>query len=69
VLDFLCKEQKLVVELDASQHAFTQEYDAERTAYLQTMGFRVLRYWNNDVLERMTSVLETILRVAKQRNL
>jgi len=59
VLDFVCFDRRLVVEIDGSQHA-TSAYDEVRTAELAKEGFRVLRYWNNDVLQRRQSVLEDI---------
>ncbi len=59
VADFCCWERRLVVELDGSQH--TEEADAARTASLSTMGYRVIRFWNNDVLTNMDGVLQTIL--------
>ena len=62
VVDFLCVELKLVVELDGGQHVEQSTYDAIRTGVLQGAGYRVLRYWNDDVLLRTTEVLEDILR-------
>jgi very-short-patch-repair endonuclease len=58
-VDFVCFERKLVVETDGSQH-FESSRDLERDAFLRERGFRVLRYWNNDVLQRKQSVLEHI---------
>ena len=51
VLDFVCLEKKLVVEVDGSQHVDEQAYDTYRTACLQKAGYTVLRFWNNQVLE------------------
>ncbi|WP_374649969.1 endonuclease domain-containing protein [Dongia sp.] len=59
VADFCCRQAKLIVEVDGSQHADTARDDA-RTAYLQTLGYRVLRFWNNDVLTNIEGVVETI---------
>ena len=61
IVDFVCLEQKLIVELDGGHHAGQTQYDARRTKALQDKGFRVLRYWNNDVLNNTNAVLETIL--------
>ena len=61
IVDFVCLEQKLIVELDGGHHAGQTLYDARRTKALQDKGFRVLRYWNNDVLNNTNAVLETIL--------
>lgn len=62
VVDFLCVELKLVVELDGGQHAEQTVYDERRTGVLQSSGYRVRRYWNDDVLLRTTEMLEDILR-------
>jgi very-short-patch-repair endonuclease len=60
ILDFVCFERRLVVEIDGSQHA-DSERDTAREAVLLAEGFRIARYWNNDVLQRYTSVLEDII--------
>ena len=60
VVDFVNFERKLVVELDGSQHAPEKERDWERDHWLQTQGFEVLRYWNNEVFENLEGVLEVI---------
>ncbi len=60
VLDFFCEETKLVVEVDGGQHAERIEADDERTKWLEAHRCRVLRFWNNDVLQNLTGVLETI---------
>lgn len=59
VLDFVCLEQKLVVELDGSQHADSTA-DAARDARLVQDGFKILRFWNNDVLTRCGDVLSCL---------
>lgn len=59
VLDFVCLEHKLVVEVDGSQHAGSQR-DAERDRKLVEGGFRVLRFWDHDVLTDTTAVLDAI---------
>ena len=61
IVDFVCLEKSLVVELDGGQHAEQIEYDAERNAWLESQGFRVVRPWNNQVLEETESVKEAIL--------
>ena len=65
VADFICLDRMLIVELDGGQH--TPEADAPRTAYLERRGYRVLRFWNPDVLTGMDTVLETILAAAEER--
>jgi very-short-patch-repair endonuclease len=61
IADFACPARKLVIELDGGQHADQQEADALRTAELARHGYRVIRFWNNDVLDHVEGVLETIL--------
>lgn len=62
IVDFLCPEARLVVELDGGQHAEQARYDAERTAYLNTLGLQVLRFWSTEALSNTDGVCETILR-------
>ena len=59
IVDFLCIEQRLIVEADGSQH--NEEFDALRTAFLEARGYRVIRFWNQDILARTEDVLATIL--------
>jgi len=66
ILDFVCFERHLVIEIDGSQHA-SSEADAVRDAALTAEGFRVARYWNNDVLQRPAAVLEDILGKLSER--
>jgi len=73
VLDFACPELKLAIELDGSQHLEQRDYDAQRSQRLAEDGYRLLRFWNDDVLLRTEAVLEQVLstieelREAKQR--
>ncbi|MEO8327914.1 MAG: DUF559 domain-containing protein, partial [Nitrospirota bacterium] len=62
VVDFCCLEEKLIVELDGGQHLEQDEADQRRTDELKELGFRVLRFWNDDVLTKTDDVLEEILR-------
>jgi adenine-specific DNA-methyltransferase len=62
ILDFLCREACLVVEVDGGQHADQTAYDDRRSAFLQQRGLRVLRFWNINVLTNRSGVCETILR-------
>lgn len=61
IVDFVCTEAMLIIELDGGQHADQVNYDERRTQYLQAMGYRVLRFWNNDALVNIESVLTVIL--------
>ena len=65
VCDFLSRELKLVIELDGGQHDENQA-DAARTAYIEQQGFRVVRYWNNEVHENVAGVLEHLLALIDQ---
>ena len=61
ICDFVCIDRQLVVELDGGQHATQVKQDADRTAYLNAQGFRVIRFWNHEVLTQREAVLERIL--------
>jgi very-short-patch-repair endonuclease len=60
IVDFVCLEKRLVVEVDGSQHQEQQPYDEIRTRWLESQGYRVLRFWNNEVLDTIDAVVETI---------
>jgi very-short-patch-repair endonuclease len=62
VVDFACVDAGLVVEVDGGQHADRQAEDARRTAFLERHGFRVVRYWNTDVLINLEGVLADLAR-------
>ena len=66
VADFASPEQRLVIELDGGQHADQRDRDEERTRRLACNGYRVLRFWNDDVLLRTEDVVTEILRVLTQ---
>ena len=60
IVDFVCLEKRLIVEVDGGHHAVQVEKDARRAAWLEAEGFRLLRFWNTDVLRDVTIVQETI---------
>ncbi len=60
VADFCAPRRKLIIELDGSQHLEQEEYDTERTAFFASKGYKVLRFWNNDVMKDIDSVLNVI---------
>jgi very-short-patch-repair endonuclease len=60
IVDFASHGLKIVIEIDGSQHAEQMKYDAQRTKFLELKGYRVLRFWNSDVLAKIDDVLETI---------
>ena len=61
IADFVCLDRHVVIELDGSQHQEVLDYDQRRTRMLEHAGFQVLRFWNNDVIEKREGVLATIL--------
>ena len=63
VADFACLDLKLVIEVDGGQHDVNKPKDDIRTAWLEARGYRVLRFWNNDVLGNINGVIEVIARV------
>ena len=60
VVDFVCIQKKLIIELDGSQHVDQITYDEKRTAFLQGKGYHVLRFWNDAIFLETEAVLETI---------
>lgn len=60
VIDFLSHQAKLSIELDGGQHAEMQTYDTNRTAFIESKGFHVLRFWNTDIFENLEGILMTI---------
>jgi very-short-patch-repair endonuclease len=67
ILDFVCLERHVIVELDGSQHVETERRDAYRTARLEVAGFEIIRFWNNEVSENLEGVLESIRQCLKRR--
>ncbi len=59
--DFCSPKAKLVIELDGSQHLEQEEYDLERTMYLELQGYKVIRFWNNDVMNNIEGVILAIM--------
>ena len=58
IVDFVCYENRLVIEVVGGQHLELADHDAERTAWLESEGFRVIRFWNNQVLKELEAVRE-----------
>jgi len=66
IVDFACTKHGLIIEADGGQHA-DSEADERRTAFLRAEGWRVLRFWNNDILANPEGVLETILQALRSK--
>lgn len=62
IVDFVCHEKRLIIELDGGQHQTNQVYDKQRAVELNRCGFQVLRFWNNDVLRETNTVIEVIYK-------
>ena len=60
IVDFICFDRRVILELDGGQHTLQREYYARRTNWLQTQGFEVLRFWNSDVTDDWETVEEVI---------
>jgi very-short-patch-repair endonuclease len=67
ICDFAARTPKLVIELDGGQHAAHAIEDERRTRFLEQHGYRVLRFWNKNVLENVEGVLRVIAEVLKNR--
>ena len=61
IVDFICFEASLIIEIDGGQHAECKEYDKQRDDWLQTQGYHVLRFWNNEVFTNIEGVYDSIL--------
>ena len=62
ITDFCCEEERLIVEVDGSQHTTQAKQDAKRTSYLEAKGYRVLRFWADAAVRETEAMTETILQ-------
>ncbi len=60
IVDFVCQEKQIIIEVDGGQHSVDQERDSERDNWLEGQGYKVLRFWNNEVLTNTEGILEVI---------
>ena len=67
IVDFCSPRRKLVIEVDGSQHLEQAEYDSERTRYLESHGFQVLRFWNDEVMKNIDNVMSVIWDVLNEQ--
>ena len=63
VVDFCAPRKKLIIEVDGGQHLEQEEYDAERTRFRELQGYKVLRFWNDEILKDIEGVMRVILDV------
>ncbi len=68
IADFCSPQLRLVIELDGSQHREHEEYDEERTRYLESQGYRVIRFWNDQVLNDLEGVLKAIISAMRNES-
>ncbi len=66
IVDFICHEKNMIIEVDGGQHMKTSTKDGKRTTWLESQGYRVIRFWNDQVLKETDAVLEEILRYLNQ---
>ena len=69
ICDFVCVEAQVIIELDGSQHVDYTGYDTRRDAILRSNGYRILRFWNADVMHRTDSVLEIIFEAMHRKEM
>jgi very-short-patch-repair endonuclease len=66
IVDFYCAQVKLVIEVDGGVHSEQVEYDAERTKWLESMEYSVIRFQNQEVMEQLTTVTDKIITVCQE---
>lgn len=67
IVDFCAPRAKIIIELDGSQHLDQQEYDAARTRFLENRGYKVLRFWNSEVMNQIEGVIGSILDALQEK--
>ena len=66
ITDFCCPDRKFVIELDGGQHLDQQEYDARRTVFLESKGYTVLRFWDDQIFKELDAVLQSIYDILEK---
>ena len=67
IVDFICLEKRLIIEVDGGQHSEQATYDSKRKAWLAAQGFYMLRFWNNQIFEDLEAVEEQILEALSSK--
>jgi len=68
VVDFCAPSEKIIIKVDGNQHLDKNDYDLARMDFLSTKGYRVLRFWNNEIIHNIQSVIERIFRAIQDSN-
>jgi very-short-patch-repair endonuclease len=68
IVDFACLDARLVIEVDGGQHTDAADADRERDAWLRSQNFRVLRFWNNDVLKNQDGVMQVVMEALEAKS-
>jgi very-short-patch-repair endonuclease len=63
IVDFVCPEKNVVIEVDGGQHDENRDLDVQRSAYLNKMGYKVFRFWNNEVMQETEAVLDSMFAI------
>ncbi len=66
VIDFICLEKKLIIECDGSQHAEANNYDKQRSDFLKSKGYKIIRFWNDAILQETYLVLDLIVEALEE---
>jgi len=69
IVDFCAPRAKFIIEVNGSRHLDQQDYDAERTEFLKAKGYRVLRFWNNDILNNIQGVMAAVLQAISDKQI
>jgi very-short-patch-repair endonuclease len=67
VADFFCPSKRLIIELDGNQHLENKEYDKERTEYFESLGIKVIRFWNSEVRDAVDKVVKQVGKELKEQ--
>jgi len=67
IVDFVCRQKKVIIELDGGQHAEAVPYDEKRTKFLESKGYVVFRVWNNEVFENIEGATDVLLELLEKR--